>query len=475
MDAAIAAFESDDAKKEVKRLRRQVADQELLLQRAQQQQDELQAKVTALEDRAMHMDGTGVARDSVDGSEVIAAEVAADIGSLATSLQAQRDTLARAEAVRSRAVANPNLQYDSATQAFYDSERGFWYDAVTTLYFDPSSSCYYQLDVDAREFVYHSTRIAPAASAATADDPDSPQLILRLVVDRSSVFDKGDVLAVAEGGMVGRDDDADLQIDDSEVSSRHAEIRRDPKGFFYVRDLGSRNGTFLNDRRLSKAKKSSDDFELRSGDVIEIGRDTVMRVHIHRPSDRCEECRLQPAPHVMSSTPMAYDISLPLVEEEGKGHETSRHTDEDKEVLRRRELSRLKRKYKAFGDAEPVIPDNMRDRSAARRETVGSTVPSASAGRPPLATSAPAGSYEHTSSLDKPLNESNKGFRLLQKAGWKAGEGLGRDGAGRTEPVNIKQTDTRSGLGQKPAPTSNWARTVQRYAALEEKDAGGKA
>ncbi|KAK6044425.1 g-patch domain protein [Cooperia oncophora] len=36
----------------------------------------------------------------------------------------------------------------------------------------------------------------------------------------------------------------------------------------------------------------------------------------------------------------------------------------------------------------------------------------------------------------KPLNEANKGFRLLQSMGWKEGEGLGKDGKGRQEPVS---------------------------------------
>lgn len=35
-----------------------------------------------------------------------------------------------------------------------------------------------------------------------------------------------------------------------------------------------------------------------------------------------------------------------------------------------------------------------------------------------------------------PLNEANKGFRLLQCMGWKEGEGLGREGQGRQQPVS---------------------------------------
>ncbi|VDM85822.1 unnamed protein product [Strongylus vulgaris] len=37
----------------------------------------------------------------------------------------------------------------------------------------------------------------------------------------------------------------------------------------------------------------------------------------------------------------------------------------------------------------------------------------------------------------KPLNETNKGFRLLQSMGWKEGEGLGKEGRGRQDPVGV--------------------------------------
>ena len=58
-----------------------------------------------------------------------------------------------------------------------------------------------------------------------------------------------------------------MQLDDNEVSRRHAEIRR-IEGRFVVGDLKSSNGTFVNNRKVERA-------ELSSGDQIQIGR-TVM-------------------------------------------------------------------------------------------------------------------------------------------------------------------------------------------------------
>lgn len=75
-------------------------------------------------------------------------------------------------------------------------------------------------------------------------------------------------LTAHEGAMsIGRESGNFVQLDDNEVSRRHAEIRRVGAGFV-VGDLKSSNGTYLNNRKVERA-------ELASGDQIQIGR-TVM-------------------------------------------------------------------------------------------------------------------------------------------------------------------------------------------------------
>ena len=49
--------------------------------------------------------------------------------------------------------------------------------------------------------------------------------------------------------MIGRDDTADLVIEDSQASRRHARIEPSPYGAI-VEDLQSANGTFVNDNDL---------------------------------------------------------------------------------------------------------------------------------------------------------------------------------------------------------------------------------
>ncbi|XP_036430648.1 G patch domain-containing protein 11 [Colossoma macropomum] len=49
--------------------------------------------------------------------------------------------------------------------------------------------------------------------------------------------------------------------------------------------------------------------------------------------------------------------------------------------------------------------------------------------------------------LQSSLSSENKGFALLQKMGYKAGQGLGKQGAGRVEPIPLNIKTDRGGIG----------------------------
>ena len=71
--------------------------------------------------------------------------------------------------------------------------------------------------------------------------------------------------------VLGRDDTADIILDDPGISRRHSEIRVTTDGPHLVasiRDLNSTNGTFVNSERVSSQR-------LTDGDRITVGRTTV--------------------------------------------------------------------------------------------------------------------------------------------------------------------------------------------------------
>lgn len=62
----------------------------------------------------------------------------------------------------------------------------------------------------------------------------------------------------------GRHPNAEIFLDDVTVSRKHAEFRRQAKGFT-VTDLASLNGTYLNGARVDSA-------ELNDGDEVQVGK-----------------------------------------------------------------------------------------------------------------------------------------------------------------------------------------------------------
>ncbi|MCA9178920.1 MAG: FHA domain-containing protein [Planctomycetales bacterium] len=66
---------------------------------------------------------------------------------------------------------------------------------------------------------------------------------------------------------LGRDHRNDIQLQDTEVSRRHAELRKDEQtGQFLLVDLDSSNGSFVNSQQVSEEER------LRNGDRIQLGR-----------------------------------------------------------------------------------------------------------------------------------------------------------------------------------------------------------
>jgi hypothetical protein len=94
-------------------------------------------------------------------------------------------------------------------------------------------------------------------------DPDLDGVEPKLLVERAPGHESGTAYDVSGGATLGRGD-VEIQLDDPFASSHHARIGRQGH-VFVIEDLGSTNGTYLNEEPLSGPQP------LRPGDHIRIG------------------------------------------------------------------------------------------------------------------------------------------------------------------------------------------------------------
>jgi pSer/pThr/pTyr-binding forkhead associated (FHA) protein len=117
---------------------------------------------------------------------------------------------------------------------------------------------------------------APRTSAAgpvTTPGPDATGLYEapngdgeepRLIVERAPGHTPGMEYDIGEGAVMGRGDQAEIRLEDPFASSRHARLLRQG-GIVVLEDLGSTNGTYLNEELLTGPQP------LHRGDRVRIG------------------------------------------------------------------------------------------------------------------------------------------------------------------------------------------------------------
>jgi FHA domain len=105
------------------------------------------------------------------------------------------------------------------------------------------------------------TGIHPASRAAHGgiDDLDP-----RLVVERAPGHTPGMEYDIGEGAILGRGEQAEIRLEDPFASTRHARLLRQGP-VVVLEDMGSTNGTFLNEELLSGPQP------LHGGDRVRIG------------------------------------------------------------------------------------------------------------------------------------------------------------------------------------------------------------
>ena len=100
--------------------------------------------------------------------------------------------------------------------------------------------------------------VGPGGRAAATD--------AALAVVRGGGLDPGERFDLFGGASIGRSTDADIRIDDRYASGIHARIYSRGASY-YVEDMNSTNGTFLNGSRFDGETELNDLDELRIGDT----------------------------------------------------------------------------------------------------------------------------------------------------------------------------------------------------------------
>ncbi len=324
------------------------------------------------------------------------------------------------------------------------------------------------------------------------------QPTFRLVVLRSSILPSKQKIAVIDSyheAQLGRDLQAEgsvtprVRLKEMEVSKFHATVYWDgARKEWNVVDMGSKHGTFLlpgsvspNSEdigiRLSQGKAASIPRRLLHGDKLRIGS-TMFAVHIHENQRPCQDCAVSKA------------VEIPLFPLPKK--KRTRDTDElDSESSRsskvsvdernpKKALTMLKRSLLANHEAETSsvvaghAPIEYVDRAARRRllfssfrsDSPGISNPSVIVGTKdgvkiptPLIYPSPKPDVSQPAA---PLPSSNIGYKLLLRQGWAPGAALGvqedsSEKSGLIDPVEVKSTRNRAGLGSKLPPAETEA------------------
>ncbi|XP_038135956.1 angiogenic factor with G patch and FHA domains 1 isoform X1 [Cyprinodon tularosa] len=281
---------------------------------------------------------------------------------------------------------------------------------------------------------------------------------VRVTVVRSPVLQVGTLFIITadSSATFGREKEMNhaVRIPEMGVSKFHAEVYFDQEQQSYMLvDQGSQNGTVINGNRILQPKTKSEPQALMHGDEVKMG-ETVLSFHIHSGTDTCDGCE--------PGQVMAH-ISKHRREETTDGPGLSK---EDKESLRQKELKQMKAKYglhsNEYEETKSLKNPKYKDRAESRRQTVGSE-----------------GVFQRDdapASVHEEISEVNKGRKMLEKMGWKKGEGLGKEGRGMKDPIELKIRKSQSGLGaggvmsvdDVSAPRSkshkNWEKARERFA-----------
>jgi hypothetical protein len=114
-----------------------------------------------------------------------------------------------------------------------------------------------------REHPIDATGVYSASSAGIGEEPLDGEFEPRLLVERAAGHPSGIAYDLLEGATLGRGN-VEIRLEDPFASSRHARISTQGRSVV-LEDLGSTNGTYLNEEALTGPQP------LHNGDRIRIG------------------------------------------------------------------------------------------------------------------------------------------------------------------------------------------------------------
>ncbi|XP_061476279.1 angiogenic factor with G patch and FHA domains 1 isoform X1 [Rhineura floridana] len=318
--------------------------------------------------------------------------------------------------------------------------------------------------IDSEQEEYSSEDEVTSEETVNSEDTDSEDgdkiwpPCIRVIVVRSPVLQMGSlyIITAVKPATIGREKDMEhtLQIPEVGVSKFHAEVYFDHELQSYVLvDQGSQNGTVVNGNQILQPKTKSEPHVLEHGDEVKIG-ETVLSFHIHPGSETCDGCEPgQVRAHLRLDKKSESSICPVL-------------TKEEKELVRRKALKQIRVKYglqnTEYENDKVIKNPNYKDRAGKRRVTVGSE-----------------GNFHRDdapASVHVEISDSNKGHKMLEKMGWKKGEGLGKSGDGMKDPIKLQLRRKHAGLGSNTPVSAeevqiintknkkNWEKARERFA-----------
>ena len=445
--------EKQDMRRIEKNLQRQLERSQSLVRELEVEVESLKARVRLLEER---LEGGDQSRLEL----VTAATQTSGEAGPGMEVDWTKDIAEEVRDIASSTMEQQGLVLEETSGLYYDYRSGYYFDAERGLYYDGNNGVWYEYDHDTKQYKVNSAvpqheiaaqkilrnaaerakkRIKKKkkrrrAESSDKSDPDESSQsysdscseeeeeenstipCLRVLVTETEDLEVvvGSLfLVTCRGGSVGSRGDHDILLLDKGCSKHHARISYQ-RGKYYLRDLGSRNGTWVGGKRLSVSKQESGEVEVGHRTVIQIGK-TKLVCHLHPGRETCLDCE----PGVVR-------------QEAGAGGGGG------KERERQEQLVNLKRKYGLDKPGEDVLKmegrntESYTDRAKQRRKLIGST-----------------NEREKTesSNLDTSITNTNKGFKMLAKMGYKKGQGLGKKEQGIAEPIKPDMRPSGVGLG----------------------------